>query len=220
MLENSSMSKSKNWSEKEIIILKNNYEKLGSKQVEFLLPDRKNGAILIKANKLGLKYNNRKLLKYEEKYFRDVIDNSISFLEIHKKLGLSKHGNNRVTIKKYIELYNINISHLENSHLEHTTNLKIKNTIPLVNILTENSTYQTNSLKNRLYKEGLKNHFCELCGQNEIWNGAKMSLILDHINGVNNDNRIENLRIVCPNCNATLPTHCRGSKGLIIKKYS
>ncbi len=35
-----------------------------------------------------------------------------------------------------------------------------------------------------------------------------MSLILDHINGVRDDNRLENLRIVCPNCNATLDTHC------------
>jgi hypothetical protein len=43
--------------------------------------------------------------------------------------------------------------------------------------------------------------------QGEEWVGKKMSLILDHINGVNNDNRIEN-RIVCPNCNATLDTHC------------
>ena len=39
-----------------------------------------------------------------------------------------------------------------------------------------------------------------------------MSLILDHINGVHNDNRLENLRIVCPNCNATLPTHCGRKK--------
>lgn len=39
-----------------------------------------------------------------------------------------------------------------------------------------------------------------------------MSLILDHINGIHNDNRIENLQIVCPNCNATLSTHCRGNR--------
>ena len=45
-----------------------------------------------------------------------------------------------------------------------------------------------------------------LCGQDENWKGVKISLILDHINGIYNDNRIENLRIVCPNCNAGLDT--------------
>jgi hypothetical protein len=35
-----------------------------------------------------------------------------------------------------------------------------------------------------------------------------MSLIIDHINGVGDDNRLENLQIVCPNCAATLDTHC------------
>lgn len=49
---------------------------------------------------------------------------------------------------------------------------------------------------------------CELCGQDEIWHGRRMSLILDHVNGVRDGNRIENLNIVCPNCAATLPTHC------------
>ena len=62
------------------------------------------------------------------------------------------------------------------------------------------------------YKEGIKKRKCELCGQGEEWNGKHMSLILDHINGNPNDNRLENLQIVCPNCNATLPTHCRGHK--------
>ena len=39
-----------------------------------------------------------------------------------------------------------------------------------------------------------------------------MSMILDHVNGVRNDNRLENLQIVCPNCAATLETHCGRAK--------
>lgn len=80
-------------------------------------------------------------------------------------------------------------------------------------ILVENSEYcNRTSLKNRLYKEGIKFRKCEKCGQGEEWNGEHMSLILDHINGINNDNRLENLRILCPNCNATLNTHCGKNK--------
>jgi hypothetical protein len=58
-----------------------------------------------------------------------------------------------------------------------------------------------------LLQEGILENVCVLCGQDENWNGMKISLILDHINGIYNDNRIENLRIVCPNCNAGLDTH-------------
>ena len=50
---------------------------------------------------------------------------------------------------------------------------------------------------------------CELCGQTESWRGRTMALILDHVNGVPTDNRLENLRIVCPNCAATLDTALR-----------
>jgi Zn finger protein HypA/HybF involved in hydrogenase expression len=73
--------------------------------------------------------------------------------------------------------------------------------------MTKDSTYSRKSLKRRLIKEGIIKNECALCGQGPNWKGKKMSLILDHINGINNDNRLENLRIVCPNCNATLPTH-------------
>lgn len=63
-------------------------------------------------------------------------------------------------------------------------------------------------MKRRLLAEGLKEPVCEMCGQDEMWHGRPMSMILDHINGVRDDHRLENLRMVCPNCAATLDTHC------------
>jgi hypothetical protein len=79
---------------------------------------------------------------------------------------------------------------------------------PLAELLVEGSTYPRGHLKRRLFAEGIKEPRCEVCGQGELWRGARMALILDHVNGVWNDNRLENLRILCPNCNATLDTHC------------
>lgn len=74
-------------------------------------------------------------------------------------------------------------------------------------------TYQTHKLRVRLFNEGIKERKCELCGTSH-WNGEQLSLILDHINGINDDHRLENLRIVCPNCDSLLPTFCGRNKKL------
>ena len=74
--------------------------------------------------------------------------------------------------------------------------------------MVENSTYPRGQLKKRLFAAGLKERVCEMCGQGEVWNGRRMALVLDHVNGVSNDHRLENLQIVCANCAATLDTHC------------
>lgn len=134
--------------------------------------------------------------------------------ECLKKMGLRAAGGNYRTITKYIEEYQIDTTHFDahQVRIEKINRLNSKKKIPLTEILIENSTYNRHRLKERLYDESIKERKCELCGQDEIWNGKKMSLIIDHINGVWNDNRIENLRIVCPNCNATLPTHCGKNK--------
>jgi len=78
---------------------------------------------------------------------------------------------------------------------------------PLKTILVENSTYSRKRLRKRLIDNGILKYECAICKTGPHWNGNPMPLILDHINGINNDNRLENLRFVCSNCDSQLPTY-------------
>lgn len=77
----------------------------------------------------------------------------------------------------------------------------------LESVLTENSTYARHHVKRRILEENLIEYKCQCCGIGPEWNDKPMPLILDHINGVNNDNRIENLRFICSNCDSQLDTY-------------
>lgn len=155
--------------------------------------------------------------KFEKNSLEKIVNESLSLRQILLKLGMVDAGGNYSTLHKKLKEYDIDVSHLVGQGWNSGVRFIPFGTKYILNdILVENSTYNsTTNLKNRLYKEGLKTRFCEECGQSEEWRGKKFSLILDHINGINNDNRIENLRVLCPNCNATLDTHC----GKNIKAY-
>ncbi len=75
-------------------------------------------------------------------------------------------------------------------------------------VFVTESTYARHRLKGRIYRyKMLDTTKCDICDISNVWNGKEMPLILDHINGVNNDNRIENLRLLCSNCDSQLPTY-------------
>lgn len=79
--------------------------------------------------------------------------------------------------------------------------------IPLNEILSGmHPQYQSNKIRLRLLSEGIKEHRCESCGGTE-WLGFPIPLELDHINGVNSDHQINNLRLLCPNCHAQTDTY-------------
>jgi len=195
--------KKENWKKEEETFLKENYPIYGVKHCCECL-NKSKLSIIRKVERLKLKrqFNYR----YEKESLQKIVQESKSYSEVARKLNITTNYGNRQTIKKYIELYKLDVSHFD---FGLSNNQIIRKRWKTQEMLTKNSLYtSTTNLKNRLYKEGLKKRLCELCGQGEYWQGKKMSLILDHINGVNNDNRLENLRIVCPNCNATLDTHC------------
>jgi len=147
------------------------------------------------------------MISFTKEKLEKAVNSSKSYAEILRKIGLCQTGNNNQTIKKYINLWRLSAGHFS-TQSERAKLYLNKPPSPLESILIKESFHNRTNLKKRLYDAGLKKPICEMCGQNENWRGKQMSLILDHKNGIRNDNRLENLRIVCPNCNATLETHC------------
>lgn len=152
----------------------------------------------------------------DDQLFKQIVKNSNNISDVLRKLDLSIHQGNYLTIKRRINLLGIDTSHFSRK----TENKKIiKYPNGLSDILVQNSTYaSSNHLKNKLIKNGVLKNFCSICGQQPEWNGKPMIMILDHINGVHTDNRLENLRLVCPNCNSQLDTSC-GKNVKDRKKY-
>lgn len=144
--------------------------------------------------------------------FKNVISNSYSFNEVLTKLKLS--GSGRRTVKKYIAIFNLDVSHFKGrQNSGNKTNFR-RNKIPLNELLViaNNDLYSTFNLKNRLLKEGLLKNICYECGQSNSWNGKELKLQLDHKNGNRIDNRLENLRILCPNCHSQTDTYAGKNK--------
>jgi hypothetical protein len=156
----------------------------------------------------------RRTPKYTDDDVRRAVAESPSLTAALRCLGLRPAGGNHRTLRKLIAKLGIPTDHVH--PIWNLRGVPAGTSIPLEQILVEESNYSRSSLKRRLCDEGLKARVCELCGQDETWRGRSMSLILDHINGVSTDNRLANLRIVCPNCAATLDTHCGRKNKLVV----
>lgn len=141
--------------------------------------------------------------KVTKEQFAALIKKSNSYTEALAFFNFQNKGGNFRTLKARILSDNVDDSHIRN---QINLNRSVRQLIPLNEILISNSPYDRTHLKKRLLKEGLLKNECSECGQGPEWNGKPLSLQLDHINGISDDNRLENLRILCPHCHSQTAT--------------
>lgn len=144
-------------------------------------------------------------------FYIELINSSFSLREVCIKAGIVVTTGNYNTLKRIIKENDIDISHFKRQNGNNNTPKDIEF------YLKENSVITSHKLKNKLLKNGFKEHRCECCGLTE-WLGQPIKLELHHINGDNTDNRLENLQILCPNCHSYTDNYGGKNQKLNIKE--
>lgn len=139
--------------------------------------------------------------KFSREEIQEFFDISSTISEILILIGLTNRGSNFKTLKCRTVEDNIDLTLFKINKSKNRKPRRYKN-FNLDDVLIEKSTYSRHSLKRRLLELGKLINKCVECGIGPIYNNRPLSLQLDHINGICDDNRLSNLRILCPNCHS------------------
>jgi HNH endonuclease len=148
----------------------------------------------------------RPLWKLDVTDLLEAVRTSRSYAEVGAKLGIKAGGGSHERLKRRIEHLGADTSHFLGQGWRRNDRRPTVPARPLSELLVEGRSVRTSGLKERLISEGLKPRRCEMCGGSE-WNGRPIPLELDHVNGRREDNRLANLRLLCPNCHAQTDTY-------------
>lgn len=143
-----------------------------------------------------------------------AVAESTSVAEVQRKLGFTPNGGMHRLISGHIRRLGLRTDHFLGQRWARGRPAVNRFTArPLDQVLVAGSNYtSTGTLRQRLISAGLKPPRCERCGL-DTWQGERLALALDHINGDRHDNRLENLRILCPNCHSLTDTWCGRKNG-------
>lgn len=146
-----------------------------------------------------------------------AVESSNTFKETLEKIGIEVLvGHYYKSLEKRCREEGIDFDSLrlrsQDTHRKRVSILTEAHRIPLDELLQADSPYERHIVKNAILKNKVIENKCGKCGLFGEWQGEPISLVLDHINGINNDHRIENLRFLCPNCHSQTKTFAGRNK--------
>lgn len=158
------------------------------------------------------------IYKLTDEQFVELLKNSSNIAEVLFKLGYSVKGNSwgYSQVKRRMTDLNLDYSVFKGKSVVYD-NIRIQKINPN-DILKENCKHSRTVLRRYIIKHNLIPYKCAICGCTE-WQERTLSLELDHINGINNDNRLENLRFLCPNCHSQTSTYGSRNQQLNNSEY-
>ena len=160
------------------------------------------------------------LRPYTKQWLEQLCAESFSLAEVLRKAGRKQAGGNQTTLKKKIQEFNIDISHFtgqlwnKGKTSEDDPRIKGNEKYSLEEVFIENSPVTQKVLRGYVERHNILEYKCQKCGCDGHWQDGIISLEIDHINGDNTDNRIENLHYLCPNCHALTETYRGKNKAL------
>lgn len=139
-------------------------------------------------------------IKYTKELLEENVKDCYSFAELCRRLGLKPEGSNPKTLRRKMDEFGVDYSHFTGKAWNKNPDNPVYRGKFLPK-LCEHSSLSSANVKELVYRLGLKENKCEICGTTE-WLGKPIICELHHINGDSTDNRIENLQILCPNCHS------------------